>query len=91
MKKRTPFLPFERRLKRATVHVPVGILGAFIFRLNNALGFGFLLSFLVYEVSEELHGHDEAHYDILGFMIGLVVGVALLYLMWISGVNPMYI
>ena len=56
------------------MHVPVGILNGVWLVFLPVLGIGLLCGFLVYEIEQCRYISDGAFHDILGHVVGLVIG-----------------
>ena len=56
------------------LHVPLGILNGMWLVFLPVLGIGLLHGFLVYEINQCHHLGDGAFHDILGHVVGLVIG-----------------
>ena len=76
---RMPFIPFKQRLWRAVMHLPVGWTAFIGFYFSPHLGWAVLALFIIYERNEDRWIHDQAHYDILGALLGMLSGILLLY------------
>ena len=69
-----PWLGWREFVNRAGLHVPVGVLMAWLLRQEQVLGTIFALYFLVYELSEDWRIRDKAYKDLCGALIGLALG-----------------
>ena len=70
-------ISLKNRVIRAGIHVPVGVGCIFAGAINPFFGWAILITFLAYEVTEDMDIRDGAWYDIVGFLIGLGVGITL--------------
>lgn len=61
-------------LGRALLHVPVGIVAAWLLLWSPPVGYVFAGSFLAYEVVEDWRVADFAYRDLVGFLVGLLAG-----------------
>jgi len=64
----------SKDLRRVLLHVPLGILTAFLTYTHWALGLIFTISFLAYEHNEDLHTKDQMWKDLKGYLWGLALG-----------------
>lgn len=60
-------------MTRILLHMPIGILTAWLAQSSAALSLMLCFGFLVYEVVQDLHKRDMAHKDIAGFLWGLAI------------------
>lgn len=67
-------------LKRAALHFPVGLFVAWLSQVNVPVCYLLGVGFLVYEVAEDWRVGDRSFLDIYGYLVGLGVGAAVLYL-----------
>jgi len=72
--------------RRLWMHVPGGLLGAFIFYLGLGPGLIFNFAFLVYEVAQCWRIEDKGFKDILGHVVGLGIGFSVWAILRITGV-----
>jgi hypothetical protein len=70
--------------KRYWMHVPLGLLNA-AFYLYPMVGFGFTIAFLGYEAMQEWRKEDLSYKDIVGWLVGLGVGLAILIALAVIG------
>ena len=61
------------RAVRCLIHIPVGVLNAFLFSQNVHIGWAFLIVFMIYEVTEDWRLKDHAYIDIFGWLVGFPV------------------
>ena len=62
-----------KRLSRLLLHIPVGMLNAFLMLRCSPLGWGFLVFFAIYELNEDMHIKDQAWLDIAGWLWGYAI------------------
>ena len=79
----------KRRLKKLysfltdLAHTLLGVLIIVLTKVNPLASILLFLTFLVYELDEDWHLHDQAYQDILELMIGMVIS-SIVYLLYIS-------
>lgn len=73
-RKKTPLSP-EQSLRRILIHIPAGLVNCLAAYVHWSLALIFGWGFFVYELNEDQHEEDRAYYDILGYLIGLGIGV----------------
>ena len=75
----------KRRLKKLTdlAHAVLGVLIIVLTKVDPLASILLFLTFLVYELDEDWHLHDQAYQDILELMIGMVIS-SIVYLLYIS-------
>lgn len=66
-----------KRVFRAAIHAPIGVGCIFAALINPFFGWAVLITFLAYEVTEDQDIRDGAWYDIVGFLVGLGIGIFL--------------
>ena len=66
-------------LARAALHFPVGLVTAGLGIWNPMLCLVFGLGFLAYEALEDWRIRDRSYKDVLGYLVGIVVGSFLLW------------
>ena len=70
----------EGELKRLLLHIPLGLLVCLLCYVHWALALAFVISFLYYELNQDMHLSDDAFKDIKGFLYGLGIGgIIMLY------------
>ena len=74
----------HHRIKRGAIirfliHFPIGLFTAFCGYVSWIYGLIFLCGFLLYEVSEDWHLHDQSFIDIRGWLCGFSIGVCVIY------------
>lgn len=72
-------LIWYKRVIRAAIHIPVGVIAALAVLAHWSISINFTLAFLAYEITEDWRIKDRGFHDILGFLIGLALGAA-----WLS-------
>jgi len=70
-------MKIKRWLERLLLHVPVGLLAAWFVDKRPVAGAVFAFSFLSYEFIQEWRKADKSFKDVIGYVIGLGVGTAL--------------
>jgi len=65
--------------KRAALHFPVGVFTAWLGTVSPVTCGVFGAGFLVYEVMEDWRIKDRSYKDVLGYLVGIVVGSFLLW------------
>ena len=75
----------KRRLKKLAdlAHALLGVLIVVLTKVNPLASILLFLTFLVYELDEDWHLHDQAYQDILELMVGMVIS-SIVYLLYIS-------
>lgn len=66
-------------MKRILIHIPIGLIIAFLSKIDTILPLCFTILFLIYEVNEDKHLNDNAYKDISGALIGLGIGGIILF------------
>jgi len=61
-------------LGKVLLHIPLGLLVCLLCYVHWALALAFMISFLYYELNQDMHLSDEAFKDIKGFCWGLGAG-----------------
>ena len=70
----------EDELCRVLLHIPLGLLVCLLCYVHWALALAFVISFLYYELNQDMHLSDDAFKDIKGFLYGLGIGgIIMLY------------
>ena len=71
--------------KRLLLHIPHGVFNVLVVLITHpsehtgsTLAWIFAIGFLVFELAEERVLHDKAFHDLVGWLVGIVVGVAIL-------------
>lgn len=65
--------------KRAALHFPVGVFTAWLGTVSPVTCGVFGAGFLVYEVMEDWRLKDRSYKDVLGYLVGIVVGSFILW------------
>lgn len=68
-------------LYRVLLHIPVGLLTCLLCYVHWGLAIAFTVSFLYYELSQDMHLSDQAFKDIKGFCWGLGIGGITLFIL----------
>ena len=66
---------------RCLMHIPVGLIAGWCLLYVTALGFGILIYFALYEISEDLATNDKMYIDVIGCVVGLCM-VAMIDMVW---------
>jgi len=70
----------EDELCRVLLHIPLGLLVCLLCYVHWALALAFVISFLYYELNQDMHLSDDAFKDIKGFLYELGIGgIIMLY------------
>ena len=56
------------------MHLPHGIITVAFVYLSPVLALCWCAGFMVYELNQDWHTKDEAHCDIFGYLVGMVIG-----------------
>jgi len=67
------------KVRRAGIHIPVGVFAAWVMQHSPVLGFTFSISFIAYEIVQDWRTGDRSFKDILGFLIGLSIGALVFF------------
>jgi len=65
-------LPPTRDKKRLLLHVPIGVICAFLTFFEPLTGLLATAGFFLYEINEDWRIRDEAYVDVLGWLYGFV-------------------
>ena len=68
-------------IKRAALHIPVGILTAILLHGAPVVGVMFAAGFMFYEVLEEWRIKDRSYQDVIGYLVGLAAA-GVCFLTW---------
>lgn len=63
---------------RAAIHFPIGVLAALCLDAMASVGWALLLTFVLYEITEDWRIQDHCYIDVIGFLIGLCITTAIL-------------
>lgn len=72
--------------RRVLLHIPVGLLACLLCYVHWGLAFAFTISFLYYELNEDMHLSDEAFKDVKGFCWGLGIGGCIMFGLKMGGI-----
>lgn len=56
------------------MHIPHGIIIVWLAHLIPVLGLCWFIGFMLYELNQDYHTRDQAHVDIFGCLVGIVIG-----------------
>lgn len=87
MKDYTAHISYKEKLFRAGIHIPVGLFNVFCLYVGIVYGVLFFMGFFAYELNEDWHLKDGAWLDIFGWLIGFGMGVAVLFILKLVGVD----
>lgn len=73
-------------LSRVLLHIPLGLLVCLLCYVHWALALAFVISFLYYELNQDMHLSDEAFKDIKGFLYGMMIGGVIMLTLKLGGV-----
>jgi len=74
-------LPAVFSWPRFLTHLPIGLIAGWCLLYATALGFGILIYFALYEISEDAAINDHMYIDVIGAVVGLCA-VAVIDMVW---------
>lgn len=87
MKDYTAHISIKEKAFRAGIHIPVGLFNVFCLYVGIVYGILLFAGFFAYEITEDLHLKDGAWLDIMGWIVGFGIGVAVLFILKLLGVG----
>ena len=66
---------------RVLIHIPIGFITALLFLVHWIMVLALVYIFWHYERNEDAHTADQAWKDLFGWMVGFILGVALLLIL----------
>jgi len=90
IKNYTAHIPAMEKFVRAAIHVPAGMIGAFL-TIFPPFGWIFWKGFETYELNEDGHLKDGAYLDIFGWLIGFALGALTILVVLLIVIKNIYI
>jgi len=84
--KNSIFAVNKEDLARVLMHIPVGLVACLLVYAHWSLAIIFAMSFLYYELNEDMHLSDEAFKDVKGFIWGCGIGGVVILALKLAGV-----
>jgi len=73
-------------LRRVLLHIPIGLLTCLLCFVHWILALAFVISFLYYELNQDMHLSDQAFKDIKGLLYGIGIGGVVMFILKIGGI-----